>query len=245
MHATPVIDRFWFRSVYFREPSGVLFELATLGPGFGIDEDPEHLGEALILPARVRASARAHRARPDAAAGPAGGVDGVTHAPVAPLVALRREPGGAPAGEPAGALVLLHGRGADEHDLFPLLDLLDPERRLLGITPGGPLHLPPGGRHWYALGGIPTPDPATFHGTAPRLAAFLDELPVPMERVVLGGFSQGAVMSYAMSLGPDRPRPAALVAMSGFLPRVEGWPLDPDAARGRPRRGSPTARSTP
>jgi glyoxalase family protein len=50
MHATPVIDRFWFRSVYFREPSGVLFELATLGPGFGIDEDPDHLGESLILP---------------------------------------------------------------------------------------------------------------------------------------------------------------------------------------------------
>ena len=47
---TPVIDRFWFRSVYFREPSGVLFEIATLGPGFGVDEDPEHLGEALILP---------------------------------------------------------------------------------------------------------------------------------------------------------------------------------------------------
>jgi glyoxalase family protein len=47
---TPVIDRFWFRSVYFREPSGVLFELATLGPGFAIDEDPEHLGETLILP---------------------------------------------------------------------------------------------------------------------------------------------------------------------------------------------------
>jgi glyoxalase family protein len=48
--ATPVVDRFWFRSVYFREPSGVLFELATLGPGFAIDEDPEHLGESLILP---------------------------------------------------------------------------------------------------------------------------------------------------------------------------------------------------
>jgi glyoxalase family protein len=47
---TQVIDRFWFRSVYFREPSGVLFELATLGPGFAVDEDPEHLGEALILP---------------------------------------------------------------------------------------------------------------------------------------------------------------------------------------------------
>ena len=50
MRPTPVIDRFWFRSVYFREPSGVLFEIATLGPGFGIDEDPEHLGESLILP---------------------------------------------------------------------------------------------------------------------------------------------------------------------------------------------------
>jgi glyoxalase family protein len=49
-HPTQVIDRFWFRSIYFREPSGVLFELATLGPGFGVDEDPEHLGETLILP---------------------------------------------------------------------------------------------------------------------------------------------------------------------------------------------------
>ena len=47
---TPVIDRFWFRSIYFREPSGVLFEIATLGPGFSIDEDPEALGEKLILP---------------------------------------------------------------------------------------------------------------------------------------------------------------------------------------------------
>jgi glyoxalase family protein len=50
--ATPVIDRFYFRSIYFREPSGVLFELATIGPGFGADEDPEHLGERLSLPPR-------------------------------------------------------------------------------------------------------------------------------------------------------------------------------------------------
>lgn len=47
---TPIIDRFWFRSIYFREPSGVLFEIATLGPGFAADEDPAHLGETLILP---------------------------------------------------------------------------------------------------------------------------------------------------------------------------------------------------
>ncbi len=49
-HATPVIDRFYFRSVYFREPSGVLFELATMGPGFATDEDAAHLGERLSLP---------------------------------------------------------------------------------------------------------------------------------------------------------------------------------------------------
>ena len=50
MHPTPVIDRFWFRLVYFREPSGVLFEIATLGPGFTTDEPLETLGEALTLP---------------------------------------------------------------------------------------------------------------------------------------------------------------------------------------------------
>ena len=49
-HPTQIIDRFWFRSIYFREPSGVLFEIATLGPGFAADEDPAHLGEKLILP---------------------------------------------------------------------------------------------------------------------------------------------------------------------------------------------------
>jgi glyoxalase family protein len=49
-HPTPVIDRFWFQSVYFKEPGGVLFELATEGPGFAVDEAPEHLGEQLVLP---------------------------------------------------------------------------------------------------------------------------------------------------------------------------------------------------
>jgi phospholipase/carboxylesterase len=155
---------------------------------------------------------------------------GLTEPGAAPLVARRREP----ADEPEGALVLLHGRGADENDLYPLLDLLDPERRLLGVTPGGPLQLPPGGRHWYAHGGIPTPDPETFLSTAPRLAAFLDALPVPLERVVLGGFSQGTVMSWAMTLGPDRPRPAGVIALSGFLPRVPGYALDPGKLAGVP-----------
>jgi phospholipase/carboxylesterase len=140
------------------------------------------------------------------------------------LVHLIREP----AAEPDGALVLNHGRGVSEHDLFPLLDQLDPERRLLGVTPGGPLtDVPPGGRHWYLVPRVGFPDPATFHRSYDLLTAFLDELlderGIAWERTVVGGFSMGAVMAYAIALGEGRPSPAAIVALSGFVPTVEGW----------------------
>ena len=102
------------------------------------------------------------------------------------------------AGEPEGALVLLHGRGADEHDLFPLLDALDPEQRLYGYTPRAPLSLPPDGAHWYAVPRVGYPDPETFHEGYAQLTEWFDELPFPPERIVLGGFSQGAAMSYAL-----------------------------------------------
>jgi phospholipase/carboxylesterase len=134
------------------------------------------------------------------------------------------------AGEPAGALVLFHGRGADEHDLHPLLDLLDPDRRLLGVTPRGPLALPPGGAHWYALQRVGYPDRDTFLATYAEVGAwlddFLEEHGISHDATVLGGFSQGAVMAYSLSLGAGRPRPAALIALSGFIPTVEGFELD-------------------
>ena len=133
--------------------------------------------------------------------------------------ALEREP----AGEPLGALVLLHGRGADEHDLFPLLDALDPERRLHGYTPRAPLALPPGGAHWYVVPRVGFPDPATFAEGYAALTEWFDALPYPAEDIVVGGFSQGAVMTYALGLGAGRPRPRALVALSGFIPTVAGW----------------------
>jgi phospholipase/carboxylesterase len=123
-----------------------------------------------------------------------------------------------------GALVLLHGRGADEHDLFPLLDVLDPGRELDGFCPRGPLALPPGGAHWYVVPRVGYPDPATFSASYAEAAEWLDSL--PHERIVVGGFSQGAVMSYALGLGAGRPRPAAIAAFSGFIPQVEGWELD-------------------
>jgi phospholipase/carboxylesterase len=130
------------------------------------------------------------------------------------------------AGEPEGALVLFHGRGADEHDLVPLLDVLDPERRFVGITPRGPLSLPPGGAHWYAVHEIGYPDPSTFLPTYELVAEWLDGLGFPPERMILGGFSQGAVMSYAMSLGRGRSRPASVLALSGFVPTVDGLELE-------------------
>jgi phospholipase/carboxylesterase len=131
--------------------------------------------------------------------------------------------------EPDGALVLLHGRAADEHDLFPLLDVLDPERRFLGVTARGPLSLPPGGAHWYVVREIGYPDHDTFHSTYELAGEWLDgllaEQGIPAERAVLGGFSQGAVMSYALGLGSDRPRAGGIVALSGFIPTVDGFGL--------------------
>jgi phospholipase/carboxylesterase len=134
------------------------------------------------------------------------------------------------AGEPEGGLVLFHGRGADENDLYPLLDFLDPERRLVAATPRGPLSLPPGGAHWYIVREIGYPDRETFDASyrlaGEWLAGFAEETGVPPERTVLGGFSQGAVMTYALGLGRARPRPAGLIALSGFIPSVEGFELD-------------------
>jgi phospholipase/carboxylesterase len=133
-------------------------------------------------------------------------------------------------GEAEGTLVLLHGRGTNEFDLLPLLDELDPGRRLHGVTARAPLELAPGGFHWYVTRAVGYPDHDTFHHTYGLAARWLDSLPkalgVPWSRTVLGGFSMGAVMSYALGLGVGRPAPAGVIAFSGFMPTVEGFELD-------------------
>ena len=131
-------------------------------------------------------------------------------------------------GEPEGLLVLHHGRGADEHDLLSLGDVLDPQRRLHVATPRAPLTLPGGpGYHWYVVPRVGYPDPDTFHAAYRDLADFHDELwertGIAPERTVLGGFSMGSVMSYSLALGADRPVPAGILAFSGFVPVVDGW----------------------
>jgi phospholipase/carboxylesterase len=139
----------------------------------------------------------------------------------------------------AGLLVLHHGRGADEHDLLGLADVLDPERRLHVVTPGGPLTVPGWpGKHWYVVPRVGYPDPETFGAAHRKLSSFHDELwertGIGPERTVFGGFSMGSVMSYALGLDPSRPSPAGILAFSGFVPTVEGW--TPDVA-GRAQAG--------
>jgi len=137
------------------------------------------------------------------------------------------------AADAAGLLVLHHGRGADEHDLLGLADVLDPERRLHVVTPGGPLTIPGWpGKHWYMVPRVGFPDPDTFFAAHAALAAFHDDLwartGLTPAQTVFGGFSMGSVMSYALGLDPSRPAPAGILAFSGFVPTVDGW--QPDVA---------------
>ena len=128
---------------------------------------PRAPGREARAAAPLREPARAHRGHADARGEPArSGAQGMT-------LTHRERPA---AGAPEGALLLLHGRGADENDLYPLLDVLDPERRLLGATARAPLSLPPGGAHWYAVHRVGYPDPDTFWPTWEQLTAWADGL---------------------------------------------------------------------
>jgi phospholipase/carboxylesterase len=130
--------------------------------------------------------------------------------------------------EPHGLLVLHHGRGSDEQDLIGLADVLDPDRRLHVVAPRAPLQLQGSpGYHWYFVPRVGYPDPDSFHAAYRELADFHDALfertGIGPDRTVLGGFSMGTVMSYALGLGADRPAPAGILALSGFIPTTEGW----------------------
>lgn len=135
------------------------------------------------------------------------------------------------AGDPDGLLVLHHGRGADEHDLIGLADVLDPQRRLHVVTPGAPMRVPGWpGKHWYVVPQVGFPDPDSFRTSYLALSAFHDALwertGIAPGRTILGGFSMGSVMSHATGLGPGRPVVAGILGMSGFVPTVEGWSAD-------------------
>jgi phospholipase/carboxylesterase len=149
-------------------------------------------------------------------------------------LAFRERPA---SGEPQGLLVLHHGRGADEHDLLSLAEQLDPPRRLHVATPRAPLSVPGWpGYHWYLVPRVGFPDTATFDAAYRELAGFHDELwrrtGIAPAATVLGGFSMGSVMSYALGLGSGRPPPAGILAFSGFVPTVDGWQADLQSRKG-------------
>ena len=144
----------------------------------------------------------------------------------------------APEGDPAGAIVLLHGRGTSEQDMLPLLDVFDPRERLVGAFPRGPLQLPPIGYHWYVVEEVGYPDPETLHLDLPaarRLAGGAGRSAPASDRADRDRrLSQGAVMAWALALGPGRPRPAGILAMSGFIPTVPDFELALDGLDGFP-----------
>ena len=151
---TPIIDRQYFHSVYFREPGGRALRAGQRATSASTSTSPPSRSARRSSCRRsTSATATSSSARLTPLHQPAchGGLVSVPG-----TLVHRVRPA---AGDPEGALVLLHGRGADENDLFGLLDVLDPERRLVGVTPGGPLFLPPGGRHWYVVPRVGFPDP--------------------------------------------------------------------------------------
>ncbi len=134
---------------------------------------------------------------------------------------------------PARLFLLIHGKGADEHDLEPLLPYLDTDGRFQFVLPRAPLPFPPGFM-WYTTDGIPRGGPELI-GSVDALDEALDsactEGGFDRSQAVVGGFSQGAALSLALGLRrSDRPRPAGVLAMSGFLPETPGIDYDLEKA---------------
>lgn len=138
---------------------------------------------------------------------------------------------------PHPGFLLLHGRGADENDLLPLANELDP--RLYTVTVRAPFDFPWGGYMWYSLdeSGIGFPDPATLGESLSLLRAFVDEMPerfrIDRKRLYAGGFSMGAAMSASLAL-TDPQRIAGAAVLSGYLPLAADLPFQPEAAAGHP-----------
>ena len=130
---------------------------------------------------------------------------------------------------PERLFLLIHGKGADERDLEPLVSYLDPAGRFLFVLPRAPLELTPGFQ-WYETIGMPKGGPQ-FVSSVDALDDLLDdacaEHGFDRSRAVVGGFSQGGAMTLALGLRRSpRPRPAGLLVMSGFLSEAEGVDYD-------------------
>ena len=236
LSATPVIDRTYFHSVYFREPGGVLFELATDAPGFAVDESPDHLGEALLLPeqheplraaietvlppihlpgatASGETSAFARGGGPEDVSGDA---LGFVHRYVPP----------AANSEYAGrvTLLMLHGTGGDEDDLVPLARTLLPGAAI--VSPRGKV-LERGAPRFFRRIREGVFDQEDMRVRTAELATFIEGAAktygLDPEGIVAVGFSNGANIAGSVLLR----RPGLLKRAVLLSPMV---PFEPDDA---------------
>ena len=208
---TPVQDRQYFHSIYFREPGGVLLEIATDAPGFGADEPVEQLGSSLKLPGWFESRRAAieqrvprivnHEYGVEIGGGTSGRPAGTTaeSADAAPPVAQADTPrdpdtlrAGRPLAEARVAMILVHGRGGSADDILSLKDVWN-QSVYAYLAPQAP------GNTWYPqsfLAPLEQNQPALDAALArlDRLLAELDAAGIPAQRVMLGGFSQGACL---------------------------------------------------
>lgn len=214
---TGVRDRKYFQSIYFREPGGVLFEIATDPPGFAVDEDPDHLGERLKLPSQYENLRNEIEAR------------------LPPLKAGEYKHiylDGEASTDSRETFVALHGTGGSEHDLVPLVRQIDPTKPI--ISPRGNV-LENGMPRFFERLADGVFDAATVERRAHALAAFLKNAAAryrrPQDGLTALGYSNGANIAAAvMLLHPEVFAGAVLLRpmlplQPAVLPNLEGIPV--------------------
>jgi glyoxalase family protein len=212
--ATEVLDREYFHSIYFREPGGVLFELATDNPGFAVDEPLESLGERLCLPPWFEARRAGLEERLPPITLHKGAAE--TNQPHDPHADGELYRAGTPLDQASGAVILLHGRGGPARDILTLSRALAPASLPIAfLAPQGE------GFTWY---------PNSFLVERELNQPFLDSAlarvksvvdlalaaGIPLDRIVLAGFSQGACLATEF-IATHPARYAGLIAWTGGL----------------------------
>lgn len=219
---TPVQDRQYFHSIYFRERNGILFEIATDAPGFPDDEAVDELGKHLKLPAWYEARRPGIEAHLPRIVSPEYGVTlgtrevgtGQRAADEAPQTGIQVLTAGRPLGEARVAAILLHGRGGTAQDILSL-------EGDLNLSAFSYLAPQAEGNSWYPQSFLAPveknqPDLDAALATVDALLAELEAQGIGPQNVVLGGFSQGACLALEYA-SRSRAHLGGVVALSGAL----------------------------
>jgi len=224
---TPVQDRQYFHSIYFREPNGILFEIATDAPGFAADEPVEDLGRSLKLPEWFESRRATIEAQVPRIVNREYGVSlGTRELEAAPTPSTEPQTpeiqvytAGRPLNQARVAAVLLHGRGATAGDILSL-------ERELNLSAFAYLAPQAEGNSWYPHSFLAPVEDNQPHlnralATVEQLLSALEAQGIPEENVVLAGFSQGACLALEYASRSGR-RLGGVVALSGALITLPG-----------------------